>query len=207
MRKDQKSSAWFFAVFLLPFLLFSHSALGEMNLLLTPELNYGLLSGICGPESNGVEEAAFYIGEGPHPVVLINKQEADKHEWNESLTMDWQPESISSTQLVGCIEEESELIETCDYELGHVVKRYRRHLIIDLYEAHNGRKIGSHEFLGGVPDICHLTETFYEWQYEKYRYGSRVTFEEAEIWLADYVNASIPAVKSMPWIPLLLLDE
>jgi hypothetical protein len=205
--KNRKNSAWFFAAFLLPFLLFSHTALGDMNSLLSSELDYGLLSGVCGPYPNGVDEAAFYVGEGPHPVVLIDKQEADKHEWNDNLTSAWQPESISTTQLVGCVEEENELIETCPYTGGHFVKRYRRHLIIDLHEVHNGKKIGTHEFLGGVPDSCHLTETFFEYQLVKVKYGSHVTFEEAETWLTDYVNASIPAVNAMPWIPLLLFDE
>ena len=207
MRKNQTIRAWFFAFFLLSYLMFYNTALGDMNSRSSSELDYGLLSGVCASDSNGIEEAAVYIGEGPHPVVLLDNQEADKHEWNDSLPSDWQPEALSTTQLVGCIEDENELIETCNYEGGRLVKRYIRHLNIDLHEAHNGKKIGFHEFTGGVPDICHLTETFYEWQYVKVKYGSRVTFEEGEIWLTDYVNAYIPPVKSMPWIPLLLLDE
>jgi hypothetical protein len=207
MRKNQTIRAWFFAFFLLSYLMFYNTALGDMKSRSSSELDYGFLSGVCALDSNGIEEAAVYIGEGPHPVVLLDNQEADKHEWNDSLTSDWQPEAISTTQLVGCIEDENELIETCNYEGGRLVKRYIRHLNIDLHEAHNGKKIGFHEFIGGVPDICHLTETFYEWQYVKVKYGSRVTFEEVEIWLTDYVNASISAVKSMPWVPLLLLEE
>lgn len=207
MTNNQKNTVWCFAVFLLSFFMFSRAVLGDIDSPSSSDLDYGLLSGVCGSDSIGIEEAAVYIGEGPHPVVLLDNQEADKHEWNDSLTSDWQPEAISTTQLVGCIEEENELIETCNYEGGRLVKRYIRHLNIDLHEAHNGKKIGDHEFIGGVPDTCHLTETFYNWQYVKVKYGSRVTFEEVEIWLTDYVNASIPAVKSMPWIPLLLDDR
>ena len=207
MRKNRKGWVWFFTVLPLLFLLYSYNALGDMNSLLSLESDYGLLSEVCGPDSNGVAEAPIYIGESPHPVILLDSQKADKHEWNDGLASTWQPESISTTQLVGCVEEEWKLIQICNYTFGRQVQRYRHNLTIHLHKAHNGKKIRSQKFLGGFPAYCQRVEVFWTWEYVKVKRGSPVSFEEAEIWLFDYVNAVIPAVKSMPWIPLLLTDD
>lgn len=153
------------------------------------DFDYDGLSSVCGSESAGTLEAADLSESPPHPIVLLS-EDGKKHEWNDNLSFDWKPESVSTTELVACIGEElAQKIQTCEYSVtGYgsptsFVYRYRYYLEVRLFSAYTGELIDEKTFQGTLPSLCP------EYIYSTYsEYGSRVQLDEVEDWLSDYVN-------------------
>lgn len=131
----------------------------------------------------GIEEAATYVGTGPHPVVVCGHWTyGDTNRFPES----WWPESINDLELVACLgEEQEELIETCTYTNGPPLRRYQYKREIRLVEAKTGNIIASYILKGSVPDKCPSATT----KKDVERHGSDVGFNEVRNWLIDFVTS------------------
>lgn len=140
-------------------------------------------SQVC--DGKGIEEAATYIGSGPHPVVVGNVEGSFLYEWTNRLPAAWWPESMNELELVACLEEEQEeLIETCQYINGPPLRRYQYKRLIWLMEAKTGNRIAADIWIrGSVPAECPSATTTEHVRQD----GSHVGFGEVRNWLSDFV--------------------
>lgn len=148
-------------------------------------------------EGTGVPEAAAYDGgPGTHPVVLAWGDSAEAAiiatAWEPELPSQWQPQGVSSVQLVACIGFQQVIVETCQYILGahpQTVYRCQHHLTIRLVEARTGELIDTATEDGGYPPTCPDEKPVNETDpTELYQCGSAVPFGQIENWLRGYVE-------------------
>ena len=140
------------------------------------------LSPVC--EGQGIEKAAAYTGgPGPHPVVLLDWS-GSRHSWTDRVPREWWPTPLSPPQLVACVgEQEEDEIETCDYNTGPDVVRYRHQVALRLVEARTGQTLADDVFYGSDPRACGEREDV---SLERLK-GSGVPFKEMQAWLGQYV--------------------
>jgi hypothetical protein len=141
------------------------------------------MSQVC--DGNGVSKASPYTNEHRiHPILLL-KSSGARHNWTSEVPIEWWPVTVRDTELVACITESNELIETCNYEDFHILYRYRRIATVKLFSAYTGNIISINTFKGGMPGECRDIESFFS--LIKFRYGSKVQFDVVENWLFDFV--------------------
>ena len=124
-----------------------------------------------------------------HPIVLLYANDNSEHDWNDKIPLEWKPVNPSQIQITGCVQHISETYGSiCYYTDGRTVRRVRRKVILKLYETFTGEIITSRTFYGGVPPTCSTIEYFYEWEIQKTKYGSAVTFDQVSSWLEEQVK-------------------
>jgi len=150
------------------------------------------LSQVCAGQ--GVEQAAPYTeGPGPHPIVLLDSS-GKSHSWTDKLPIEWWPASVNATELVACVGEEQEVeIETCRYEPGADVARYRYELELRVVEARTGQTLAFTDLYpnpavlrGSDPRECAGVERMGLTRLE----GSHVPFDKLRRRLGAYVLAA-----------------
>jgi len=157
---------------------------------------YNTLSINCSNyEGNSDFKPYYQSQEGPHHIVLINS-EGKPHTWNDSLPSKWQPESLSSIELLICIDEESVTKETCEYRItGYSTtgKIYRKQYKLNytLFEAYTGNIIKSGFIYGSLPKACPFNASFRCSGYgcsSINKYGSHVELSDLIDRVTDYVE-------------------
>jgi uncharacterized protein YjbI with pentapeptide repeats len=161
-----------------------------------------VLAQVC--EGQGVPQAAAYDGKtGPHSVVLISLLSKTLHDWNFDLPEQWQTNALDSVDLVGCIDLESVVLGSCQYEAvddggiltEFTMDRVQYKLTVTLVEARTGVTVDSTTLSGSLPESCPASlDMFTGEQYAtmasggKVLSGSEVSFPEVKVWLADFVG-------------------
>ena len=140
----------------------------------------------CG--AGGVERAAAYTpGPGLHPVVLLTSagEPLSSVTWDvestASLPADWLPTGMRFVELVACIEESRQAIETCAYT-GPSITRYQYYLVIKLMAARTGQTVATETLRGDPPRQCQFSET-----YNLTELGVAVTGVALVDWLRPFV--------------------
>ena len=157
--------------FALIFLLFSGCNAGpntSASSISTPDIA-GLVPAISPVVSGqGVPEAGAYNPgkPGPHHIVLLTSsgkayngctdydftQEGTciaNDDWNNLLSSDWLPSSISETELVVLIGPEQEInLGTQAYDIGPAITAYRHDVNLEIREARTGRTLAILPFTG-----------------------------------------------------------
>lgn len=161
-----------------------------------PTLN--TLSPVC--RGQGVEQAAPYTGEPPHPVVSLDFN-GNEHPWMKKIPRDWCPASLDHVELVLVVGEEKEkLVQTCKYEGGPDVKRYRYSVEVELRGAKSGEIVSRTTIFGTMPRPCGRVEEVPLTRLE----GARVSFSQLQRWLERYImdveevaTADTPAILTL----------
>ncbi len=91
-----------------------------------------------------VADAAPYAGAGPHPLVLLAWSGA-RHSWTYQVPREWWPASISQTQLVASVGEQSKYVSESATYIGceGQVKSYGWTVEVTLRETRTGRVVAS----------------------------------------------------------------
>ena len=133
----------------------------------------------------GVEDAAEYTsGQGVHPVVVMKAGSVGLlHSWHDKLPENVQALSFRTAQLIGCVEEEKILIETC-YYYGPRIERYQYQVTIRLANAQTGKTLASETVKGPPPRLCKKTER----SDTKTLVGTPVKFQEVQSWILKDVS-------------------
>ena len=143
------------------------------------------LKPVCG--AGGVEQAAVYTpGPGLHPIVLLASagEPLSSVTWMKftaALPEDWLPPSVHFVELVACVEESREAIETCAY-IGPSVTRYQYYLKIKLMAAQTGQTVASGKLRGDPPYECPPSVP-----YSQTEIGVPVTEDALVDWLRPFV--------------------
>jgi hypothetical protein len=96
----------------------------------------------------GVKEAADYTqGVGIHKVGSIPQ-------YLYYMPYDWIPDSLSTTELVLCVNEEKILVESCEYRPFGTFERFQNSRKAFLVVAKTGEVIAQQQFYGGPPTKC-----------------------------------------------------
>lgn len=104
---------------------------------------------------------AYFLYEGAHPILLVDQATGKAH-FADALPETWTPKRLEHLQLVGCVKEAWEVVETCEYNIGAFsegaqkveVQRLQQTLTISVYKALTGEPIIAFTVLGGVPGAC-----------------------------------------------------
>jgi hypothetical protein len=111
---------------------------------------------------NGIQvaEASEYSTQGGiHPVAIL--YESTGRSLNTGDYPDgWLPETVNDLQLVACIDDDWQTIETCRYEGNNVILRERHRVNIRVLSASSLEEIDQFLFTGGSPSKCDFSEAF-----------------------------------------------
>lgn len=125
------------------------------------------LRATCTGQASGVAGAAGYApGPGIHPIVAFRTRDATTFERDPRVGAgDWAARSAAETQLVACLEESWEVIETCTYDSStsdgtRYLIRSQHQVKVRLIAARNGETVTTATLNGGEPRACQDTETF-----------------------------------------------
>jgi hypothetical protein len=111
-------------------------------------------------------------------------QNGTTHPWMKNIPDAWYPSSLSDVQLVLAMQEETEkLIETCKYETGPDIKRYRYSIDVELREAKTGTLVSNTPIYGEPPRQCEFVENMKLTSLE----GTHISFDNLRRWLELYV--------------------
>jgi len=140
-----------------------------------------MLSPVC--RGQGVEQAAPYTGGPPHRLVSLDS-DGNAHPWIKEIPEDWCPSSLNDVELVLVVGEEKEkLVQTCEYEGGPDIKRYRYSMDVELREAKSGETVSCTIIYGTMPRPCEKIEEVALTRVQ----GSPVSFTQLQRWLERYV--------------------
>lgn len=145
--------------------------------LLTPFTN------VC--DGIGIEYAKEYNpNEKTHKIIFYEKGENLRDDWNSKL-----PPGCLGTytdcDLVGCIEKDHEIMETCTYYNGGTRTRKWQKVTITILEARTGNPLYSNSFLGNNPDAC--PPEIFELDHKDI-IGPEVEYKQIEDWLLKYLR-------------------
>jgi hypothetical protein len=136
--------------------------------------------------NHGVPEAAPYDPNqpGPHNAVLLASS-GTTHVWSELLPDDWAATSLSDTELVVLVSPSREVvIQSCAYNIGPNIERYRFEVDVVLCEARTGAAVASSTLQGSIPESCPMTAPMSQTRTQ----GSFVQYTQLEAWLQTFVQ-------------------
>ena len=99
----------------------------------------------------------------PRGLLLLESDTQRRHGWHSELPAQWRAENADEVVLIGCVEEERVLLETCEYlrdsarsDDAYTVRirreQYRTTLV--LLNAQTARRIDSQTLTGSEPEAC-----------------------------------------------------
>lgn len=115
-----------------------------------------------------------------HSIFLID-QDGIEHTWTYWIPEEMLAKKIETLELVACVKETLETIQTCPY-YGGSIQRKRYKIAIDLWEAYSGRRIASENVKGENPRACQSKESMFS----STLMGTRVEFEQVLPFLEQY---------------------
>jgi len=91
--------------------------------------------------------------------LVVVDLEGREHPWTGHAPIQWKPATLADVRLVACVarEEEHQVLETCPYEGGSDVTRYRTGRRVVVVEASSGARLDD-VFMFGDPRNCQPTE-------------------------------------------------
>lgn len=102
-----------------------------------------------------VPEAGAYRGDGPFHLVLA-RDNGRPMTWSAREAR-WRADEVADTELVACIAEQSNLIETCPYWNGPDISRYETVMTVRLVTARQGRPVSTFQ-VRAQPRQCRSSE-------------------------------------------------
>lgn len=99
----------------------------------------------------------------PHRLLLLISDTQRRHGWHSDLPPQWQATNEEEVSLIGCVTEQSNLLETCEYwrdgedsDTAYTVKIMREQYesTLVLVNAQTGRRIDSLTVTGSEPEPC-----------------------------------------------------
>jgi len=132
-------------------------------------------------------------GEFPRELVLFRAGTRQRHAWHGDLPAAWRAESQEEVGLVGCVEQEEEVVETCEYQRPdpeggtYPVRMDRIQYVttVTLVNPETGRPIEALTVEGSAPEAC--PEYSDDLNTSVDIEGSEVEFEEFTSWLEPFV--------------------
>ncbi|MEM9953304.1 MAG: hypothetical protein AAF846_16985 [Chloroflexota bacterium] len=158
----------------------------------TVRATYGEYAGSCQsmPVGKG-DEANILDAETPRQILLLTASTQRRHTWHSDLPAQWQAENEAEVSLIGCVEEEEILLETCEYQQESPegfftvrVERQQNQVTIALIHPDTARVIDSLTVLGSEPDDCPDDE---EVTASSDQTGSEVEWDDFAEWIESYV--------------------
>lgn len=157
------------------------------NILLEPENSPSKaialgLKGVCSEGKGTLDAAPFSDEHLPHPLLVLD-QSGNVNWYTDRMPNNWHPTGVDSTQLVACISQKKETLETCNYRGGGVQFRYQYQATVRLLKAQTGELISNTTLYGSRPD-CDSTITLGTGNKE----GTTVDEKQLIDWLKPYVE-------------------
>jgi len=117
---------------------------------------------ICDPPVGGIASLANLPGHPNKPkILLLETDDTLMHQWHEDLPDEMRATSRETLDIVVCMKDSSETIETCDYRddkktstVIFTIKRIQKNLELVLLNADSGLRIAELTVEGGIPDKC-----------------------------------------------------
>lgn len=103
----------------------------------------------------GVAGAGTHRGAGPFHLVVVGDR-GRQIPWSTE-EANWRAEDLADTDLVACVAQQSNLIETCPYIGGSDIERYEAVVRVRVVTARSGRQIDSFR-LTDEPRQCQMSE-------------------------------------------------
>ena len=141
------------------------------------------LSAAC--QGNAVSEAGIVDASGAHINHLVVLSRAGKeHGWTGFPPLAWRPPAVSDAEYVACIADEDTdtVIETCQYQNGSPITRYRASREVSLVEARSGRTVKAYAATDDARE-CHATE-----EKSVTELKGEVSWDQVETELAAFVD-------------------
>ena len=118
----------------------------------------------CQPVPIG-EASIAHVPDSPEPrqIVLLIADAQRRHAWHTQLQPQWQAEDEAEAVLVGCVETESTVLETCQYARASTrgdgnytisIDRRQFETSLTIINPITGRRIASDTVQGSIPDDC-----------------------------------------------------
>jgi hypothetical protein len=152
------------------------------------------LRALCTGQAAGVAGAAAYApGPGLHPVIAFRARDAATFDRDPRIgTGDWAPRSVAEAQLVACLDESWETIESCSYDSRtsdgtRYLIRSQHRVTLRLFAARSGESVATATLTGSEPRACQETETFATGTTRVTVSGEAVTASAIQAWLQPYV--------------------
>jgi hypothetical protein len=141
-------------------------------------------SQVCYARGTIVENAADFTGEaGIHPIVLLELG-GGIHEWTDNIPSEWQPLSVSATELVACVGGPHQIfLERCEYIDGPTITRYGSSVSIDLVLPKTAETVKLLT-IRNSPRECRSEEPLELTELE----ASPVSFDQVESELSEFFN-------------------
>lgn len=125
---------------------------------------YGEYANACQPMPAGADSADnMPDAVTPRKILLLGGDTQRRHSWHSQLPAQWQAENEDDVALIGCVEEEEILLETCEYiqnagdpdqEFTVRIEREQYQTTVVLVNPQTARRIDSLTLTGSEPDPC-----------------------------------------------------
>lgn len=141
---------------------------------------------VCRGEAN--PDAGRYRGDGPFHLVIAGSR-GRQIAWSTRDAV-WRADSVADTELVACVANQYNLIETCPYVGGPAIDRYETVSRVRVVTARTGRQVSSFQ-LSAQPRACRYSEPM-----SLTRLEGTVPFQQVSRRLAEIARQ--PAVREDP---------
>lgn len=129
----------------------------------------------------------------PRQMLLLIANTQRRHPWHDDLPAQWRAETEDEVSLIGCVEEESILIETCEYSRDSArpgdtytvrIKREQSQATVVLVNPTTARRIDSLTVTGAEPPPC--PEDDGEFSSGEQR-GEPLQWQDFAAWAENYI--------------------
>lgn len=159
-----------------------------------PGLTAALSPACAGQPVPGAGSVSTGAAVDNHLVVLDTS--GHEHSWTGYPPLEWRPPSLADTELVACIspQETRSFLQTCRYEGGMVITRYRVSRDVAVFEAATGKRVTSFS-VSDDPRECGALEL----KKAERELEGNLTWAQVEARLSSFVDgAAAPAATPGP---------
>ena len=153
------------------------------------------IASLCDPVPAGTDSLDNAPqGDAPFQLLLLRAGTGQRHSWFEDVSEVWRAEAEADVDLVACVEEVKETIETCEYIRAASrgegtftirLERVQNKTTITLLNPDSGRRIDQLELEGTLPDPC--PEDNPEITTSGTIDGGALSFADMAVWVEPFV--------------------
>lgn len=199
-RRENRAAALFFGGGCLIFIVLGIVIVivtSIMNAVETAKVNdtYGeVYASACQPVPSGTDSTDNLPDAAtPRQILLLTSDTQRRHAWQSDLPSQWRAESEDEVALIGCVNEERVLLETCEYQRDSAhedeaytvkIRREQYQITLVLINPQTARRIDTLSITGPEPDACPEDDGSLTTGEQR---GEKVQWADVAGWVEGYV--------------------